>query len=229
MRRRSRGRPPGINPERQAVLAQLADAGLSLEQMAKALAVSRQCVHKQLSKCPQIARRWQAHRSARRRLERQHHHAQQALRLRERAIQRAQRRSVSGVRLARFLRLALAHGCTVQAEPKHRPRINGAVLAFHVLRRRRPTRSTHQHPTEYYQLNLVHPEWLHVVCLPTGRYLFYPPDVARRPGSHYIPEWVGRTPQAWPEWLGRPEPGVAALTAQRRRSGADTNAPAWAA
>jgi hypothetical protein len=193
-RHRRRGRPPGIDPEREQALAKLAGAGLTLAQMAAALGVSRQCVHQQLAKCPHISVERRARRAVRRRIE-------ASMKTRQNGLQWVERRSGGGPRLARFLREAAAHGWTVEVAPYRRPRVNGTPLAFHQPRHTR-TSGTIQHDpgTRYYHVQLTRPEWLHVVCLPSGRYVFYLPDPARRSGSYYIPVSHAAGPQPWPEW-----------------------------
>jgi hypothetical protein len=176
-------------------LTKLAAAGLTLAQMAAALGVSRQCVHQQLAKCPHISLERRARRAVRRRIE-------LSLRIRESGLQWVEQRTGGGPRLARFLREAAAHGWTVEVAPYRRPRVNGTPLAFHQPRHTR-TSGTLQHAlpsTRYYHVQLTRPEWLHVVCLPSGRYVFYLPDPRRRSGSYYIPVSRAAGAQLWPEW-----------------------------
>src|SRR5690242_14677544 len=109
-RHRGRGRPPGIDPQREQALAKLAAAGLTLAQMAAALGVSRQCVHQQLAKCPQISVERRARRAVRMRIE-------AGTRIRESGFQWIEQRAAGGARLARFLREAAAHGWTVEVAP----------------------------------------------------------------------------------------------------------------
>jgi len=49
---------------------------------------------------------------------------------------------------------------------------------------------------------VTRPEWLHVVCLPSGQYVFFLPDPSRRVGSYYVPTRAVRTneQQRWPHW-----------------------------
>jgi hypothetical protein len=188
--------------------------GLSLGEMAAALGVTRQCVHAQLSKCSDL-------------------HAEQLVRHDLRVHrERSQRRLTSGLAwierhapggkaLKRFLREAQAHGWATHAAPRRRPRINGARLAFHLPRRLRNTTPGRRGSTRYYHVQVTRPDWLHVVCLPTGRYVFYLPDLTRRPGSYYIPERAAGEPQVWPEW---PPSSVS-----KGRRAANVPAPAWAA
>jgi len=192
---RRRGRPRGINPQRYKALVEMARSGLTLTEMAAALGVTRQCIHQQLGKYPAIAVEREAFREVRRRLERTH-------RLRERTIQQVRRRSAHGAALARFLREAMGHGWNIEAAPGRRPRINGVPLAFHAPRRSRGSgvASQGKHLQRYYHVKLAHSDWLHVVCLPTGTYLFYLPDPARSSISIYIPVAAARMPSQWPEW-----------------------------
>ena len=221
--RKSRGRPPGIRPERRQALQEMARSGLTLAEMAAALRVSRQCIHQQLAKCPSISIERQALQQVRRRIER-------TQRLRERAIQRARKHSAHGASLARFLREAMARGWMGEAAPGRRPRINGVRLGFHTPQRTRASNPASQakHLSRYYQVKVTHPEWLHVVCLPSNVYVFYFPDPTRRSSSVYIPVSAAHARQLWREWLKlrdrrRPEP------IKRAGKPGHTATPAWAA
>src|SRR5262245_42231139 len=89
---RRRGRPRGIDREREQTLSKLATAGLTLAQMADALGVSRQCVHQQLQKCPEISIERRARRAVRHRIE-------SNLKLREAGLQWIERRASGGPKL----------------------------------------------------------------------------------------------------------------------------------
>ena len=220
--RRGRGRPPGINPEREAALVEMARSGMTLAQMAAELGVSRQCVHQQLAKLPSVSTVRRVHRQFRQRTEAQQRRLEQAL-------ERHQKRSSLGASLARFLRDAMAQGWTVEAEPNHRATVNGVSLAFHMPRRTRsasvPSRS--HHGAQYYHVQLTHPEWLNVVCLPTGRYLFYLPEANRYPGSCYIRATHAFAPQTWPEWPQPKERAKSQPSVPKKRR--HSTSPAWAA
>jgi hypothetical protein len=194
-----------MDAERQRALAAMARAGLSLAEMAARLGVTRQRIHQQLSRYPEIA----AERAARRQVRQ---HVEGARRQRERGIQWAELHAHGGAALADFLREAIAHGWTVDAAPQRRPRINGVRLALHMPLRTRPGHPAHRgsEGTRYYHVQLMRADWLHVVYLPTGRYVFYFPDPARRSKSVYIPEVRAYQPQEWPAWP--------AITVQRRKT-----------
>ncbi len=204
-----------MNPDRLQALAELARAGLTLSEMAAALGVSRQRIHQQLGKCPEIAAERQARCQVR-------SHVERSNLKRERGIEWAEKQSRPGAALAQFLREAIAHGWDIEVAPRRRPRVNGVRLAFHRPRSTRASSTLYDGPgcARYYHVRLTRPEWLHVVCLPTGRYIFYLPDSMRTPGSCYIPEGQKHGPQEWPQWsherqghhrrrtLKEPQPGM---------------------
>jgi hypothetical protein len=194
--RKRRGRPPGLNPKRLAALAEMARAGLTFAEMAAKLGVSRQCIHQQISKYPEIAAERQARRDIR-------HFVESGRDRCERGILWAENTGAPAhLAMAKFLREALAHGWSVEAAPRRRPRVNGVRMAFHMPRRTRASSPQYGGPgcARYYHVQLTRPDWLHVVCLPTGRYLFFFPDTRRAAGSQYIPQARAHDPQVWPEW-----------------------------
>ncbi len=216
----ARGRRPGIDPRRRQALAEMARSGPTLAEMAAMLGVSRQCVQMQLAKCPDIYAERLAHRQARNQLEA----ARSAI---EGGIQWIARASRSGTVLAQFLRAAMAHGWTVEVAPRRRPRVNGVPLSFHTPRRTRPSSRMYarSRTTRYYHIQLGHPDWLHVVYLPAGHYVFYLPDPKRRRVSHYIRArpLTSDSRWSWPTWppQGRSTPAVAPKSPSHRtiRSG----------
>src|SRR5258706_1936277 len=98
-----RGRPRGINRERRRALVELVGAGLTLAKIAAEIGVSRQCIHQQLAKCPDINIERRVRRHVRRRLERHR-------RLQERGLRWAEKAGHGGTALAKFLREAMARG-----------------------------------------------------------------------------------------------------------------------
>ena len=224
-----RGRPPGINADRRDALAQMARGGFTLAEMAAALGVTRQCVHAQLAKCADLHAERQARRNVR-----QHHERAQHLWVH--GLEWAREHAAGGNALVRFLRTARELGWSVEAAPRRRPCVNGTRLAFHLPRRLRRASGTTTSggTTRYYHVQLTRPEWLHVVCLPTGRYVFYLPDQNRHRGSYYIPEAMACAPQTWPEWPGTdstarraPKPQIADGDAVERKRAERKDA--WAA
>jgi hypothetical protein len=130
------------------------------------------------------------------------------------------------------LREAQAHGWAVHVARRRRARINGVRLAFHMPQRLRSSPGGHEGSTRYYHFQLTRPDWLHVVCLPTGRYLFYMPDLNRPHGSCYIPERAAYEPQSWPEWSHMVTPRRATNSTVSKSVGRRQHrgtAPAWAA
>ncbi|HVM96466.1 MAG TPA: hypothetical protein VMT89_08760 [Candidatus Acidoferrales bacterium] len=193
--------------------------------MAVALGVSRQCIHVQLLKCAdlhteQLARhdlRWHHDRNVQRQLS---------------GLAWTETHAPGGKALIDFLRAAQAHGWSVHVERRRRARINGVRLAFHMPRRMRRAPGGHHAPTRYYHFQLTRPDWLHVVYLPTGRYVFYMPDANRARGSYYIPERVADEPQTWPEWSHTMSPKRTTVPSVERPVGRRphrVNPPAWAA
>jgi hypothetical protein len=176
-----RGRRPGIALNRHRALAAFASAGLTLAEMAAALGVTRQCVHKQLKKCPDLWTVQQLRRRVRRYIARQ-------LRAQVRGLQWTANHTRGGPALALFLRQAMKHGWTVQVAPGRRPRVNGAPLAFHMPRRTRAAGRGHTHPgrTRYYYVQLPRPDWFNVIYLPSRRYVLYPPNPKRQRRFYYI-------------------------------------------
>lgn len=191
--RKRRGRPPGIAPERAAALARLVKQGLSLGEIAKRLGVSRQCVHVQLRKCPDLEA-WR--RQAR------------AARVAERAAtqrvnagwQALLSRGDMGKAIVRFLVQAQRHGWVVDVAPRQRPRVNGVPLAFHRPKTARPAGQGANCRAHYFHVRVTRREWLQVVELPTGRYVIWLPGTLSRTGSFYIPVREARKPTRWPEW-----------------------------
>ncbi|MBI3786339.1 MAG: hypothetical protein HY270_23365 [Deltaproteobacteria bacterium] len=192
--------------------------------MAERLGVSRQCIHAQLRKCGEL----HAEQLARHDL-RQH---------RQRDVQRlingfawTEQHTPGGKALTEFLLQAQARGWAVHVAPRHRPRINGVRLAFHMPQRLRSSLTGHKGATRYYHFQLTRPDWLHVVCLPTGRYIFYMPDLNRPRGSYYIPERAAYEPQVWPEWSQGSKSKRSTSSAGKSvgRSSTRVTQPAWAA
>lgn len=190
-----RGRPPGIDAARREALATLVRQGLTLREIARQLGVSRQCVHAQLRKCDDLERERRSRRDVRRA-------RQTSTRQRVRGFQWLERCTSGGRALTAFLRAAALHGWVVEAQPRRRARVNGACLAFHQPHRLRAATSGSGHGARYYHVQLTRAEWLHVVHLPRGRYVFFLPDPNRRVGSYYIPASAADGPQDWPIWPG---------------------------
>ena len=183
------GRPPGINPERRELLAAFSVQGLTLTEIAAVLGVSRQCVHAQLNKCGALPQTRRARLRARRDRNRLRRAFDLGLRwLKERGDRQ----------LLRFLHDAERHGWRIDLEPGCRVRINGVPLAFHQPRRLHGNRKAKR--ARYYHFQITRPEWLHVVCLPDGRYVFYLPDRKRPAGTYYIRSTTKAA--AWPKWPG---------------------------
>ena len=67
------------------------------------------------------------------------------------------------------------HGCVVP----------GQVLGHDLVVPQRPRLFTGHRSkpswARYFHVEVTRPEWLHVICLPTELYVFYPPDPARGP------------------------------------------------
>jgi transposase len=208
--RHRRGRPPGIAAERRQRLAELVRCGLSVSEIAKILGVSRQCAYVQLRKCGELEHERRIRRVASRL-------RQRAQREWRRGMEWIENKAHGGPQLADLLRRLSAMGWKVEARPRHRPRINGTCVAFHQPRRLRASGSG---KSRYYHVQLTRPDWWHVVYLPTGRYVFFPPDLTRPRGSHYIPEHVAHEPQEWSDWQILGVSGLAPSADQK---------PAWAA
>lgn len=190
--KRRRGRPPGISPQRQAALACLVQEGLSLGQIARRLGVSRQCIHTQLRKCPEL--------EAKRREARTYKLTMRKAYREEQAAWEALLKRRHGKELVRFLLEAQRRGWSVILHPRRRPRVNGFPLAFHHPLRVRRASTGQGSKTRYYHVRITRTDWLHVVALPSGRYLIWPPGTIARVGSVYIPVTQARTVGRWPQW-----------------------------
>ncbi len=191
---RRRGRPPGISPQRRAMLAHWVREGLSLGEIAHRLGVSRQCIHVQLRKCPELEalrREARARMSAVRDVQKQEQAAWEALLF-------SKRRGAKP--LVKFLLEARSRGWNVVVRPRKRPRINGVPLAFHCPSRSRPASNGQKSKAHYYHIRITRTDWLHVVYLPSGRYVIWLPGSIHRAGSIYIPISRASTTTSWPRW-----------------------------
>ncbi len=198
-----RGRPPGMNSERQRVLAEWALAGMTLGEMAAALGVTPQRIQQQMRKFPDIE-------TARRRVRRERRQREEAERLQMLGFQWIERRKRVGRGLSRFLREAAAHNWDVTVRPRRRVLINGIPLAFHMPRATAAPRPRGcGRDTRYYRFQLTDADRLHVVALPSGRYLFYQPNPKQQTGTRYIPVLEAMAPTNWP--VLRPEQGTVEL------------------
>ncbi|GBD27328.1 hypothetical protein HRbin30_02675 [bacterium HR30] len=191
--RRRRGRPPGISPQRQAILARWVKQGLSLGQIAQRLGVSRQCIHIQLRKCPELEalrRDSRARLMALRRAEKQELAGWEAL----------FRKRRGGREFVKFLLEARSRGWHILLHPRKRPRVNGVPLAFHRPARLRRASQGGASKARYYHVRITHPDWVNVVCLPSGKFLISPPGSIPRAGSLYIPLSQDDGTTHWPLW-----------------------------
>lgn len=194
--RRVGSRPrPGINidPMRRRALAELVQEGLTLQEIADRLGVTRQCIHAQLQKLPELEAIRRASRASR------------ASEVREKATARKAYedllgRGETGRALVRFLRLAEHRGWTVEVVPRRRARVNGIPLAFHRPVRLRPSTRTGVGTTRYFHVRISCTDWLHVVLFPNGNLRVYLPGEIKRTGSLYIPVEEAERPIPWPDW-----------------------------
>lgn len=189
------GSRPGskIDPQRHRVLAELVQEGLTLQEIADRLGVTRQCIHGQLRKLPELEAIRRARRMSRLNDVKEKAKARKGY---EDLLSRGE----GGRALARFLRLAEQHGWTVAVAPRRRPRVNGVPMAFHRPVRLRPSASAGNGGARYFHVRISRVEWLHVVSFPNGNLRVYLPGEIKRRGSLYIAVEEAENTLPWPEW-----------------------------
>ncbi len=181
------GRATGIRPERQRALAELVQKGWTLQEIADALGVTRQCIHAQLRKCPELERTRRAQKRIRRALRRE------AL-LTRRAIRALSKSTGRGREILRVVRMAEEQGWLVELLPRRRLRINGTPVAVHCPRTVRAAGANGRGRARYFHIRISHPEWMHIVVFPAGNMRIFRPGELRRSGSLYIPVTDARSP-----------------------------------
>ncbi len=182
------GRTRGIRPERQRALAELVRKGWTLQEIADALGVTRQCIHAQLRKCPELERTRRAQRRIRRALVRE------AL-LTRRAIRALSKSTGRGREILRVVRMAEEQGWLVELLPRRRLRINGTPVAVHCPHAVRAAGANGRGQARYFHIRISHPEWMHIVVFPAGNMRVFGPGELRRSGSLYIPLTDARSPR----------------------------------
>jgi hypothetical protein len=178
-----------------------------LQEIANALGVTRQCIHAQLRKCPELEVARRAEKAAR---------VERLRRAREvrHAVTRLKRAGERGQALLRFLRFAQLKGWAVELAPRRRPRVNGVPVAVHCPRRLRAASVNGAGQARYFHVRIAHPEWLNVIVFPTGQRKIFLPGELRHVGSLYLPAVSAVQKNPWPTWqvFAPSGPGHGALT-----------------